>query len=269
MQHSLLKKSVKKSLCLLLGASLLSACVSISASAHNHSDHDGDALKELVKQAQTAEGRPAADAERDRNRKPAQTLAFFGLEPDMKVLELIPGGGWYTRILAPVLYADGEYYAALGTSRVESNLVGEAPFDKINIVAKDAKIWREEGAKLYSLAMSDFGVSDADMVLTFRNYHNFGDDGRKAMNDAAFKALKSGGIYGVVDHTARHMEPFNDSNRRRFDPVKAIMEIQAAGFEFVGYSDLHYREDDELEYEVGARSVTGNTDRWTLKFKKP
>ncbi|HAB79258.1 MAG TPA: methyltransferase, partial [Glaciecola sp.] len=62
---------------------------------------------------------------------------------------------------------------------------------------------------------------------------------------------------------------YNNSNRRRFDPVKAIKEIQAAGFELVDFSDLHYREDDELEYEVGARSVTGNTDRWTLKFKKP
>ena len=89
------------------------------------------------------------------------------------------------------------------------------------------------------------------------------------MNEVAFAALKSGGIYAVVDHTARHMEGYNNSNRRRFDPVKAIKEIQAAGFELVDFSDLHYREDDELEYEVGARSVTGNTDRWTLKFKKP
>lgn len=253
-----------------LMAGLLSASIfSFGAQAHIHGDGHSDKLADLVKAAQSAEGRPERDVERDRNRKPAETLAFFGLKPDMKVIELIPGGGWYTRLLAPVLHEKGEYYAALGTSRIESRLVGEAPFDKINVVAKDAKIWREEGAKLYSIEMSDFGVTDADMVLTFRNYHNFGQDGRKAINEAAFKALKSGGIYGVVDHTARHMEPFNDSNRRRFDPVKAILEIQAAGFEFVGYSDLHYREDDELEYEVGARSVTGNTDRWTLKFKKP
>jgi predicted methyltransferase len=89
------------------------------------------------------------------------------------------------------------------------------------------------------------------------------------MNKAAFEALKPGGIYAVVDHTARHMEPMNNSNRRRMDPVKAIHEIQEAGFVFVDYSDLHYKEDDELEYEVGARSVSGNTDRWTLKFMKP
>ena len=65
------------------------------------------------------------------------------------------------------------------------------------------------------------------------------------------------------------MEPSNSSNRRRIDPVLAIKEIQEAGFVLVDYSNLHYREDDELEYEVGARSVSGNTDRWTMKFMKP
>jgi len=89
------------------------------------------------------------------------------------------------------------------------------------------------------------------------------------MNKGAFDALKAGGIYGVVDHTRRHMESDSRENRRRFDAVKAIKEIQAAGFEFVDFSDLHARADDELRYEVGRKTVTGNTDRWTLKFRKP
>jgi predicted methyltransferase len=84
-----------------------------------------------------------------------------------------------------------------------------------------------------------------------------------------FKALKSGGLYGVVDHTKRHMEPENVENRRRIDPVLVIKEMQDAGFELVEFSDLHYRADDELEYEVGRRSVTGNTDRFTMLFRKP
>jgi predicted methyltransferase len=108
-----------------------------------------------------------------------------------------------------------------------------------------------------------------DMVLTFRNYHNFDAEGRTAMNKASFDALKSGGVYAVVDHTRRHMEDDTPENRRRIDPVLAIKEIEAAGFEFVDYSDLHYRADDELRFEVGRKSVTGNTDRWTLKFVKP
>ena len=65
------------------------------------------------------------------------------------------------------------------------------------------------------------------------------------------------------------MEPENRENRRRIDPVMIIKEMLDVGFEFVGYSDLHYRADDELEYEVGRRSVTGNTDRFTPLFRKP
>jgi predicted methyltransferase len=94
-------------------------------------------------------------------------------------------------------------------------------------------------------------------------------DGRAKINDQVFAALKPGGLYGVVDHTARHMEPANHENRRRVDPVMIIKETLDAGFEFVDYSDLHYRADDELVYEVGRRSVTGNTDRFTLLFRKP
>ena len=187
----------------------------------------------------------------------------------MKIVELVPGGGWYTKLLAPTVAEKGQYYAAIGTTRVKDRLAGKPGFEKINIVAEDAKLWREEGARFYSLDVNSLEVNDADMVLTFRNYHNFSEQGRMAMNKAAFDALKPGGIYAVVDHTARHMEPLNSSNGRRFDPVKAIKEIQSAGFEYVDFSDLHYREDDELEYEVGAKSVRGNTDRWTLKFRKP
>jgi predicted methyltransferase len=107
------------------------------------------------------------------------------------------------------------------------------------------------------------------MVLTFRNMHNFDAASRERLNRAVFDSLKSGGLYGVVDHTKRHMEPENPENRRRIDPVLVIKEMLDAGFEFVGYSDLHYRADDELRYEVGRRTVTGNTDRFTLLFKKP
>ena len=89
------------------------------------------------------------------------------------------------------------------------------------------------------------------------------------MNKAAFDALKSGGVYAVVDHTRRHMEADSPENGRRLDPVLAIKEIQAAGFVFDDFTDLHYRADDELRYEVGRRAVAGNTDRWTLKFRKP
>ena len=114
-----------------------------------------------------------------------------------------------------------------------------------------------------------FGVTDLDMVLTFRNLHNFDPVSRARMNSQVFKALKSGGLYGAVDHTKRHMEPANSENRRRIDPVLVIEEMLDQGFEFVGYTDLNYRADDELRYEVGRRSVSGNTDRFTMLFRKP
>ena len=107
------------------------------------------------------------------------------------------------------------------------------------------------------------------MVVTFRNVHNLNAEGRDNLNDAVFEALRPGGLYGVVDHTRRHMEPLTAANRRRADPVRVIHETIEAGFEFVGYSDLHYRPADGLELEVGDRRVTGRTDRFTLLFRKP
>lgn len=230
--------------------------------------HAGD-IDAKVEAALSAEGRPEADAARDRNRRPLQTLKFFGLQDDMRVLELLPGGGWYTRVLAPVLADNGTLYVALGTGRVKDNIVPLPGFDKVEVIETNENTRRPEGSRLYTMDEFDFGVDDLDMVLTFRNVHNFGETGRMLMHRESFEALKSGGVYGIVDHTRRHMERDDNENRRRIDPVLVIKEAEAAGFEFVDYSDLHFRADDELEYEVGRRSVSGNTDRFTFLFRKP
>ncbi len=222
-----------------------------------------------VEAALAADSRPAEDRARDRNRLPLETLNFFGLKDDMRVIELFPGGGWYTRVLAPVLADNGTLYVALGTGRVSENIAGTPGFEKIQVLETSENLHRPEGSRHYVLDDFEFGVADVDMVVTFRNLHNFDVDDRARVNRQVFAALKSGGLYGVVDHTARHMEPANPENRRRVDPVIIIKEMLDAGFEFVDYSDLHYRADDELEYEVGRRSVSGNTDRFTLLFRKP
>jgi predicted methyltransferase len=213
-------------------------------------------IDEKVKAAQAAESRPEADRDRDRNRRPLRTLNFFGLKDDMRVLELIPGGGWYTRILAPVLADNGKLYVAIGAGRVEENIIGTPGFENVEALQTTADDY-------------DFGVDNLDMVLTFRNLHNISAEARATMNREVFKALKSGGRYGVIDHTRRHMEKLDNENGRRVDPVLVIKEMLDVGFEFVDYSDLHFRADDELEYEVGRHSVTGNTDRFTLLFRKP
>jgi predicted methyltransferase len=218
---------------------------------------DFDVVREKLDMAMAAEIRGEADTERDRNRRPVGTLEFFGLRDDMRVVELMPGGGWYTKLLAPTMAENGEYFAAYGTGRVEANLVGQPGFENIQLTAGDANLYRPEGSRFYVLENAELDVTDVDIVFTFRNYHNFAAEGRAAMNDAVFAALKPGGIYAVVDHTRRHMEADNNENRRRVDPVLVIKEIQDAGFEL-----------DELRYEVGRASVTGNTDRFTLKFRK-
>jgi predicted methyltransferase len=245
---------------------LLSIVLLISANLAFADDYD--AVEAKLKTAMAADVRTDKEKERDRNRRPVETLEFFGLRDDMTIVELLPGGGWYTKLLVPVVAENGQYYAAIGASRIES-MSSEPGFESMQVIAPDSKAYRKEGARTYSLETNGLGVTDVDMVLTFRNYHNFAADGRADMNRVAFDALKSGGVYAVVDHTRRHMEKDNSENGRRIDPVLAIKEIEAAGFEFVDFSMLHFKADDELRYEVGRKSVTGNTDRWTLKFVKP
>ena len=222
-----------------------------------------------VESALAAESRPEMDRERDRNRRPKDTLNFFGMTDDMRVLELLPGGGWYTRVLAPVLAENGKLYVSLSSSSFKERILNQPGFEKVDLLETSANVHRDEELRLYVMDEFEFGVSDLDMVVTFRNLHNFDPDSRARMNNQVFNSLKSGGLYGVVDHTRRHMESSNNENRRRIDPVMVIKELLDLGFEFVAYSDLHFRADDELEYEVGRRSVTGNTDRFTMLFRKP
>lgn len=226
-------------------------------------------IDDKVAAALAATSRPAADVDRDDNRLPLETLKFFGLEDDMRVLELLPGGGWYTRVLAPVLKDDGKLYVALGAGRTASTVLTEAGFEDVQVLTTEDNLRRDENTGTYVVDDFSFGVDELDMVLTFRNLHNFDAPSRKKINRAVMNSLKSGGYYGVIDHTRRHMEPDSPENGRRVDPVLVIKEMLDIGFEFVDYSDLHYRADDELEYEVGRRSVSGNTDRFTMLFRKP
>lgn len=244
---------------------LLSLTFSVSAA-----NDEFAATEAKIKAALENERRPEKDTERDKNRMPIKTLKFFGLRDDMKVLELLPGGGWYTSILGPVLEEKGQLYISIGAERVAEKLKDKPGFGSMEVIPFDRKNFkREEGARRTSVPEFSFGKRKLDMVLTFRNQHNFTDEGRKHINEAAYEALKKGGTYGVVDHTRRHMESeLTRENARRIDPIDIIKEVQAAGFEFVDYSTLHYRPDDELRYEVGRKTVTGNTDRFTLLFKK-
>jgi predicted methyltransferase len=188
----------------------------------------------------------------------------------MQVLDLLPGGGWYTKLLAPTLEAKGKLYIAIGAERTGEALKGQPGFGSLEAIPFNCiNFVRTAGERRTTVPEFSFGVKRLDMVLTFRNMHNFTEEGRANINTAVFEALKSGGIYGVVDHTRRHMQASDNEVWRRMDPVTVIKEVQAAGFEFVDFSPLHFRPDNELRYEVGRKTITGNTDRFTLLFKKP
>lgn len=226
-------------------------------------------VEEKIAAAIASDVRTEAEVARDSDRSPLETLQFFGLEDDMRVLELLPGGGWYTKILAPVLRGSGELHVAIGTTNVSQNLLTQRGFDHVKVSNINVELERSGPFGTNFIPPFDFGINNVDLALTFRNVHNFTPEGRANINNAVFRALRSGGHYGIVDHSRRHMEPMTNENRRRADAVQIIKEVLAAGFELVDYSDIHYRPDDELRYEVGRKSVTGNTDRFTLLFRKP
>jgi predicted methyltransferase len=226
-------------------------------------------VEDKISAAIASDVRTEAEVARDSDRSPLETLTFVGLEDDMRVLELLPGGGWYTKILAPVLRDSGELYVAIGTNNVSQNLLTQRGFDKVRVSNTGVEPERSGPFGTNFIPPFDFDVDNVDLALTFRNVHNFTPEGRANINGAVFRALRSGGRFAIVDHSRRHMEPMTNENRRRADVVQIMKEALAAGFEFVDYSDIHYRPDDELRYEVGRKSVTGNTDRFTLLFRKP
>lgn len=227
-----------------------------------------ESTQKKLRQAIAAQSRPKEDTVRDENRLPEQTLMFFGLRDDMKVLDLLPAG-YYTRILAPVLQEKGKLYLALGTGDLSNGLLKEKAYEHVRVLSEKTTVQRPDGARYYDMSELNLNQHNLDMVTSFRTYHLFDNADRSALNDAVFDALRAGGIYAVIDHTARHNEPETAENRRRLDPVKAIKEIEAAGFNFVDYSPIHYRPADNLTLEVGHKDVTGQTDRWALKFVKP
>lgn len=218
--------------------------------------------------------RSADDKARDANRQPKRTLEFFGFEPDMRVIEILPGGGWYTKILVPALREQGEYYAAgglvkaMGFGGILDGVTQLEGFEELNIIDISPAMTRTDRIGYLDMGPVDFGVTEVDLVLTFRNLHNLTPSGRAELYIATLAALKDGGKFGVVDHTRRHMAPMTDESWRRLDPVQVIKEITGAGFKFVDYSELHYRPDDELRFEVGRKTVRGNSDRFTLLFEK-
>src|SRR6218665_1760143 len=157
-----------------------------------------------LKAAVAADHRTVGNVARDMHRHPYETLAFFGIKPTDTVVELSPGGGWYTEILAPYLREGGQLYAAAGEGgRFKAKMDSMGVYGKVKLTLFDP------GKGLLDIAPP----ASADAVLTFRNVHNWmsmGPEKTQAVFDAAFKALKPGGVLGVEEHrlpAARTQDP--------------------------------------------------------------
>jgi predicted methyltransferase len=242
---------------------VLSALATCQASAAE------EAWKAKLEAALDSPIRTEAEKARDANRRPLETLEFMQFRDDLRVLELFPGTGWYTKLLAPVLAERGRLYLALRTDRIEGVIESIPELGTAEVLDVNPSMLSTGVRGVFDLERFSFWIDDLDLVVTFRNAHNLTPAGRANLNEAVFEALRPGGLYGVVDHTRRHMEPDAPENRRRVDPVRLIHEALQSGFEFLAWSDLHYRPGDELRYEVGRPEVTGRTDRFTLLFRKP
>lgn len=225
-------------------------------------------IKTEVQKAMASSIREDADRLADAYRKPDIALSFFGLKNDMRVIELIPGGGYYTKILGQVLNDKGQLYLGADGEAVADKLAGWG-LGKVQILDDKFESIKTDKRGHNSVAPFSFPVKDVDMVLTFRNMHNMSPEGRKALNTAVYDALKSGGIYGVVDHTRRHMEPWIEERWRRVDPVVMIKELHDVGFVFVDYSDLAAQAKDDLTLDSTNPALNRNSDNFTLKFRKP
>jgi predicted methyltransferase len=226
-------------------------------------------FQQRVMAAMQGEIRTPEERARDVHRMPAEILEFFRMREDMRVIEILPAGGWFTKILAPVLEEKGKLYVVhppgfyADAYRRIAHLPGLEDVEEIGWGAPS------EGSSGPFGPSGRWEVEPVDLAVTFRNYHNFSPADRATVNRSVFDALKPGGYYGIVDHTRRHNEPDNRDNRRRVDPVLVIKEVQEAGFELVDFSDLYYRPNDALVLEVANPEVNDRTDRIALLFRKP
>src|SRR5688572_20499511 len=222
-----------------------------------------------VIEAMQGEIRTPEERARDVNRLPVEILSFFRMREDMRVIEILPAGGWFTKILAPVLKDEGKLYVAhtagfyADAYRRIANLPGLEEVEEIDWGAT------AQGSGGPFGPSGRWEVEPVDIAVTFRNYHNFSPADRATVNRSVFDALKPGGYFGLVDHTRRHNEPQTRENGRRVDPVLVIKEVQDAGFELVDFSNLYYRPNDALTLEVANPEVNDRTDRIALLFRKP
>ncbi|MDE2024476.1 MAG: class I SAM-dependent methyltransferase [Gammaproteobacteria bacterium] len=272
---------------------LLAGSLMAFATAHAGPIAPSDNTHTLLQEAVNGSWRSAANKARDQYRHPVETLEFFGIRPDMTVIELDPGGGWYTEILAPFLYDHGhliEASAPMDSSSKFMRRMADAYAQKLKgdsaVYGHVEKIIPFAPPKQVNLGPDD----SADMVLTFRNAHdwlNHSPETLEAVFQSAYKVLKPGGVFSVTEHRAR---PFADAvqSSKELHRIPEDYMIEAglkAGFRLAGVSEINANPKDPEDINVhhlppnlmGAKTpaekakmeAIGESDRMTLKFVKP
>jgi len=231
--------------------------------------------------------REPANVARDRYRHPGQTLAFFGVEPGQAVIEITPSSGWYSELLAPYLRKAGTYVAASASAPADSGAGKRNATLQAKFAADPARYdrvqWRDFDGKAPVLGAE----ASADVVLTFRNAHNWVAAGTTpAYFKAFFDVLKPGGTLGVVDHRARPGTELETMKTSGYLTEALVVEAaQAAGFVLEARSEVNANAKDDTNHPNGVWTLPpvnrhqaaddaiykaiGESDRMTLRFRKP
>jgi predicted methyltransferase len=224
---------------------------------------------DAIRAAVASPDRPAADAQRDEARKPAELLAFAGVKPGDRVAELIPGGGYYTRIFSNAVGPTGHVYAVVPAEFVKlaPKALASAQAIPTPTAFTNVTVVSEPFATLHM-------PEPVDVAWTSDNYHDVygfvGADAAAQMDAAVFKALKPGGVFVVVDHVANAgTSSISSHTLHRIDPETVKQQALAAGFKLEAESSVLRNPDDKHDMAVFAPALRGHTDQFALKFRKP
>lgn len=249
----------------------------------------GSDVEQIIDEALVADHRTPTYVERDQFRHPKETLLFFGLDPEQSVVEVTPGFGWYAEILAPILRDSGQYYYTSYTLHDDINpyfvKVEKAFKEKMDL---NPDIYSKLNWIHFDPNQPEFAPNGpVDMVLTFRNVHNWAKAGTaESMFSGFARALKPGGILGLVEHRAKPGTSLDDQIRSGYMTVDYVVQMaEAAGFRLDASSEINANPKDTTDHPGGvwnllpnlrniadedkeAISAIGESDRMTLRFVK-
>jgi predicted methyltransferase len=257
----------------LIFAASLVASLSLSACMHEPSAPGAASAASnpsYIAAAVADSNRPDADKLRDANRKPEQTLEFMGVKPGSQIAEILPGGGYFTRIFSKAVGPSGHVYALVPER--PANAPADMPdlAGKVKAIAADANY---SNVTVVVQPLSKLVTPEpVDVVFTAQNYHdlhNFPID-VVGFNRTILASLKPGGLYVVLDHSAPAGSGLQDTKTlHRIDADVVKQEVTAAGFEFVGASEVLANAADPRTAVVFDPGIRGKTDQFILKFRKP